>query len=90
MKNGLKDFVPRTARCASLKALIQISQELLKCLSLAANYFLGSPAAVYLLQNRSCLSKFVSIKINQNTKVQAITSTIGQFITKFFKLVVTH
>ena len=89
-ENALKSFVRRTAGCASPKALIRMSQELLKCLSLAANYFLGSPAAVYLLENRSRLSKLVSIEIDRNTKVQVITSTIGRFITKFFKLVVMN
>ena len=63
---------------------------LLRCLSLAANYFLGSPAALFLLENRSRSSKFVSIEIDRNTKVQVITSTIDQFISKFFKLVVTN
>ena len=50
----------------------------------------ASPAAVYLLENRSRLSTFVAIEIDQNTKVQVITSTIGQFITKLFKLVVMN
>ena len=53
------------------------------------NIFLGSPAAVFLLKKRSRSSNFVSIDIDQNTKVQAITSRINRFITKLFKLVVT-
>ena len=63
---------------------------LLRCLSLAANDFLGSPAAVFLLENQSHSSKCVSIEIDRNTKVQVITSTINQFITMFFKLVATN
>ena len=65
--------MPRTAGCASSKALIRMSQEFLKCLSLKVNYFLGSPASVYLLKNQSCSSKFVLIEIDLNTKVQVIT-----------------
>ena len=52
--------------------------------------FLESPATVFLLKNQSRSSKFVSIEIDQNTKVKVLTSTIGQFITKFFKLVATN
>ena len=37
---------------------------------------IGSPAAVFLLENPSRSSKFVSIEIDRNTKVQAITNTI--------------
>ena len=58
-----REFLPRTVGCNSPKALIWWSEVLLKCLSLAA-IFLGSPAAVFLLKNRSRLSKFVSIEIN--------------------------
>ena len=57
-----------------------MSQDLLRCLSLAENIFSGSPAAVFLLENRSQSSKFVSIEIDQNTKVQAITSTIDRLL----------
>ena len=52
-----------------LKFLTTHSWMRLKCLSLAANYFLGSQAAVFLLKNRSRSSKFVSIEIDRNTKV---------------------
>ena len=44
----------------------------------------------FLLENRYRSSKFVSIEIDRNTEVQAITSTIDRFITKFFKLVFTN
>ena len=55
-------------------------------------FLLGSPAAVFWLKNRSRSSKFVSIKIDRNTKVQAITtsSTIDWFLTKFFTLIVMN
>ena len=39
-----KKLLHGTVGCASSKALIQKSQVLLKCLSLTANCFLGSPA----------------------------------------------
>ena len=38
-ENCPKVFVPRTVGCATSKALMRMSQELLKCLSLAANIF---------------------------------------------------
>ena len=47
--------------CASSKALIRMSQELLKCFCLAANWFWGSQAAVFLLKKWSRSSTCVSI-----------------------------
>jgi len=61
-----KTFLHGTVRFASLKALMRRSQVLLKCLSLTANWFLGSPAAVFLLENRSRSSKIVSIGIQSD------------------------
>ena len=45
---------------------------------------------MFLLKKRSRSSNFVSIDIDQNTKVQAITSRINRFITKFFELVSSY
>ena len=88
-KKCSKFFLHSTVGCVSLKALRRRSQVLLKCLSFTANWFLGSPAAVFLLENQCRLSESVPTEINQNTKVQAITSTIKQFLKKFFECVGT-
>ena len=43
-KNALKIVVRFTVGCASSKALMRMFQELLKCLSLAANFFFRKPS----------------------------------------------
>ena len=52
--------------------------------------FLGSPDAVFFPENRSRSSKIMSIENDRNTKVQAKTSTIEQFLKKFFELLKTN
>ena len=77
LKHRLKlhnSFLLRTVGCASssnteVSGASEVPQSRGKLL------FLGSPAAVFLLKNRSRLSKVVSIEIDQNTKVQVIIST---------------
>ena len=53
-------------------------------------YLLASQAAVFLLENRSCSSKIVSIEINRNTKVQVITNTKEWFPVKIQNIVGTN
>ena len=56
-------------------------------------FFFGSPAAVFLLKNRS---RPISIDLKPisigvlSTSDNYVCSTIDQFITKFFRLVVTN
>ena len=83
----ISHFLSRTGGCALSKALIWRSQVLLRCLSLATNYFFRKYICCVFARKLISLVKFVSIEVHQNTKVQAITSVIDHFITKFFKLV---
>ena len=73
MNSALKDFVPNTDRCVTSKALMWTFQELLKYLSLAANYFRESCCCVF--ARKSIL--LVKIRVDQNTLINFLQNSLN-------------